>query len=379
VTDFVSLLSAIEEFRGQENQSATITANSRVSFQVGHFGLGANAFLNITADPNFDFDNLGPDNTPAFTVTDFTNPSNLGCATCGTGAIALSGNGLDATQATAIDTQLQGLGWTAAQRNGFINSVDNGLSQAGVTVPDDIVTQTVNAATLADTAAAGSGGPLSQNKSTLHFKGIALAEIPLTYGHAVSDKFSIGGNLKYMKARVYDQNVEILRQDFGDALDDALDNYTEESAFGVDLGLLYHLGDSFRIGLVGRNLNAPEFGSIQEDAQVRTGIAFQPSPRLTFAADVDLTKNDASAGSDLKSQNVGAGLELDFIFLQLRGGIYQNLAEDDIGLVYTAGLGVNLWLINIDIGAAVSKDKSTIDDNDIWEEAKAAFSLSMLF
>ncbi len=377
VTDFISLLSALEEFRGRENQSASIIANARMGVQAGHFGLGAQVSLDVSATPNFDFNNLGPDGTVTFTINEFTDPARLGCPSCSTASITAST--LTTGQTNAIDTELTALGWSPTQRNGYINSVDNGLTQAGVPAPADIVAQTVNAARLANTAA-GTGGPLSQNQSTLRFKGIALMEIPLTYGHAISNNLSIGGNLKYMKARVYDRTVDILRQDFGDALDDALDQYEEKSNFGIDLGMLYRVGDSFRVGLVGKNLNAPKFGSIKEEAQVRTGIAYQAGKSLTLAADLDLTKNDASAGNTLKSQNIGAGLEFDmFSFLKLRGGIYKNLAESDIGLVYTAGLGLNLWLLQVDIGAAVSEDKTKIDDSDIWEEARAAFALTMLF
>ncbi len=377
VSDFVALLSALEEFRGKDNQSASIRASARTSVQAGHFGIGGQLVLDVTATPNFDFDNLGPDNTTTFTINEFSDPANLGCPSCSTTALSVST--LSSSQANSIDTQLAGLGWTSAQRTGYINAVDNGLTQAGVPAPSDIVTQTVNAATLANTAS-GSGGPLSQNNSTLRFRGIALFEVPLTYGRALSSKFSVGGNLKYMKARVYDRTVEILRQDFEEALDDALDRYEEKSNFGIDLGILYRLSPSVRFGLVGRNLNAPKFGSIKEEAKLRTGIAYKPRHNITLAADIDLTKNDASAGNTLKSQNIGAGLELEvFKFLQLRGGLYKNLAENDIGMVYTAGLGLNLWVVNLDVGAAVSEDKTKLDGSDIWEEARAAFAISMLF
>ncbi len=378
VTDFIALLNGIEEFRGQANQVLTITANGRFNIQAGHFGIGSHILLDVTANPNFDFDNLGPDNTTGFTVADFTDPTNLGCPTCGTASISVTT--LTTQQANDINAGLPTT-WTAAERNGFINSIDNGLGQAGVTVPSDIVTQATSAATLADVAtAAASSGPLSQNTSTLRFVGIGLIEVPLSYGRAFSEKLSIGGNLKYMKARVYDVTIDILKQDMGDALDEALDAYQDKSNVGLDLGALYRLSDSFRVGIVGRNLNAPKFGSVKQEAQIRTGLAYQPRSFLTFAADIDLTENNASVGSSLKSRNIGAGLEIDvFKFLQLRFGTYKNLSENDIGIVYTAGFGLNLWLVNLDIGAAKSKDESRIDGEDVPEEARLEFALSMLF
>ena len=82
----------------------------------------------------------------------------------------------------------------------------------------------------------------------------------------------------------------------------------------------------------------------------------------------------------LKSQNVGAGLEIRlFKFLMLRGGAYKNIAENDIGPVYTLGLGINLWLLNIDVGASQSKHKTDVDGDSFPEEVKGAFAISMLF
>lgn len=379
VSDFIGLLDAIGDFKGQGAKIATVTANSRFGVQSGHFGFGGHVFVDVTAIPNFDSKNLGPDKMATFTISDFSDPTRLGCGTCSTAGIVDTPGGLSPADANSINIQLDALGWGDAERFGYINAIDNGLSQAGQTVPSDIVDQVVGAATLATTAVGEGGGPLSQNTSSLRFVGIGLVEFPLTYGYAFSENLAIGGNLKYIKARVYDVTIDILNQDFGDALDDALDNYEEDSNFGLDLGALYRVGDSFRVGLVGRNLNSPKFGNLKEEAQVRTGIAYQPNGVFTFAADFDLTENDVSLGSSLKSQNVGVGLELDLIFLQLRGGAYKNMAESGIGLVYTAGIGINLWLVNLDIGAAMSKDKTNIDGESIPEEVRAEFALSMLF
>ncbi len=375
VSDFIELLSAIEEFRGNK-KLAVVTAYGGVGVQSGHFGFGSNVFLDVTANPNFDFNNIGPDNNNpgVFTISEFSDPANLGCGTCSTASISVST--LTSTQVKEIDTQLQALGWTATQRNGYINAVDNGLS--GAAVPSDIVDQTVNAASLANNASGT--GPISKNTSTLRFKGIGLIEIPLTYGHAFSENLSIGGNLKYMKARVYNISIDILNQDFGDALDDALDDYEDESNFGIDLGALYRVGDSLRVGIVGRNLNSPTFGSVEEEAQLRTGVAYQPSGFITLAADLDLTENDVSVGSNVKSQNFGAGVELNlFKFLQLRGGFYKNISEGDIGVVYTAGVGVNLWVVNLDVGVSRSGESSELDGDSIPKEVRAEFALSMLF
>jgi hypothetical protein len=269
--------------------------------------------------------------------------------------------------------------------NGLVTATANGVS-----VPPDIATQINNVATVAN-AAANAGGTFDQNTSSLLFRGIAVAEIPLTYGRAITEDFSIGGNIKFMKARVYNSEVKIFNNDFGDALDKARDDYADSQNFGIDLGLLYRFGDDLRVGLVGRNLNSPRFDMknpltgaiddhITEKPQVRTGVAYKPLGFITLAADLDLTRNDTTVGGDYKSQNLGAGIELSLLkILQLRGGIYTNIAKSDIGPVFTAGLGLNLWLVNLDVGASLAGKSAKIDEKSVPKEARAEFALSMLF
>jgi hypothetical protein len=45
--------------------------------------------------------------------------------------------------------------------------------------------------------------------------------------------------------------------------------------------------------------------------------------------------------------------------LALRLGAFQNMAQTDIGLVPTLGLGFNLWAVRIDI--AVAQSTKTVD------------------
>lgn len=99
-----------------------------------------------------------------------------------------------------------------------------------------------------------------------------------------------------------------------------------------------------------------------------------------MAADVDLTENDTTVSGSYKSRNLGGGVEVNLLrVLQLRGGAYTNLAESDIGVVYTAGLGLNLWLVNFDIGASLASETTALDNNDIPREVKLEAALSMLF
>ncbi|MBI5903624.1 MAG: conjugal transfer protein TraF, partial [Deltaproteobacteria bacterium] len=194
----------------------------------------------------------------------------------------------------------------------------------------------------------------------------------------------------YMKARVYNTSVKVFNTDFGDALDRARNDYKDSHNFGVDLGMLYRNGDTLRAGLVGRNLNSPKFDMkpllagdddyLKEKAQVRAGVAFKPVSFVTLALDYDLTKNDTTVSDSYKSQNLGGGVEVNvFKVVQVRAGAYKNMAQSDIGVVYTAGLGLNLWAVNLDLGAAMSPKSTTVDGSDIPKEVRAELALSMLF
>lgn len=394
VPDFIELITDLKLFDDNPDRALTISANTALSVQVGRFGLAGYGFGDISARGDLDLVNIGPvtagDPTPTFTIAEITDPATYGCAPCATTGY------FSASERTGLETYLAGLGWTAGQATDFINIVENGIDSLppGTALPasSEVVTQVENAATVAN-AAAGSGGTIDNNTSKLIFKGLAVAEVPLTYGRKITDDFAVGGNIKFMTARVYNTEVQILNQntDFGDALSTALDDYTDSANFGVDLGAIYRFGDNLRFGVVARNINSPSFDmkplvpgdkdSISEDAQVRAGVAWRPFKPLLVAADIDLTENDISVLSGAStSRMVSAGVEGNlFNFLQLRAGVYKNIANDDIGPVYTAGLGINLWAVNVDLGGAMSSGSTTIDGNEIPREVKVEFALSALF
>jgi hypothetical protein len=294
---------------------------------------------------------------------------------------------------TALEARITALGgdWavgtTAAD---FVQAVDYGLSLVpAADVPADIADVTVNVATVASDA--GTGNTFDTNTSSLHFRGLAIAEFPITFGYAITPDFAIGGNVKYMKARVYNTDVPVFNTDFGDALSAATDSYADSSNVGLDIGLLYRFGNDLRVGLVGRNINSPEFDmtpragsgdadSLTEDVQIRAGVAYKPLDFVTLAVDMDLLENDTTAGGSYKSRNLGGGVEVSLLkVLQLRAGAYKNLSESDIGAVYTAGLGLNLWAVNLDFGASMASGTTAIDNDDVPKEVKVEAALSMLF
>ncbi|MBI3606054.1 MAG: conjugal transfer protein TraF [Nitrospirae bacterium] len=391
VSDFVQLVNELKVFNDNPNRAATVLADGGLRIQIGHFGIGGFILGDMSASPSLDLVNISPGQTGNF-ISQFNTATNsfFGVSPCTGGYIQ---------NPAGLISQIQTLsGWNSTQATNYVTTADCALTAAAAVPGATVPSPTVASADLLTTAQLASnaqtGGALANNQSALLFKGIMITEVPLTYGRSITEDFAVGGNLKFMKGKAYNVSVPVFDQKLGDQLKTAQDSpnsYKESQSFGLDLGLLYRVGGSFRIGMVGRNLNGPSFTmpsltsggpdeSLRELPQVRAGLAYQPFSFLVLAADMDMTRNDTTLAGDYKSQNVGGGLELNiFKFLQLRGGIYKNLAQNDIGPVYTAGLGLNFWLLNLDIGAAMGSKSSQIDSSSVPNEARGEFALSMLF
>ncbi len=390
VADFLQLVNELKTFDENKNRAATIFADGRFGLQVGHFGVGGYTFADISAKGDLDLVNIAPvgaGTTGTDLITQFSTTDNFN-----DGTAAPAGDWyFDSATKNDMISSIAGMpGWDTTSATNYVQATDYGLyqsQQSGESIPSDITSDITTVAQLASDAQ--TGGSFADNQSRLLFKGIATMEVPLTYGYAVNDNLAIGGNLKYMKARVYNTSVKIFNTDFGDALDVARKDYEDSQNIGVDLGLLYRFGDNLRVGMVGRNLNSPKFDMkrllpgdrdyIREDLQLRSGFAYKVLGFLTLAADLDITKNKTTVSGDYKSQNLGGGVEADLRILKLRGGMYKNLAEDDIGLVYTAGIGLDLWIINLDLGASMASERDELDGNDYPKETRVELALSMLF
>ena len=62
-------------------------------------------------------------------------------------------------------------------------------------------------------------------------------------------------------------------------------------------------------------------------------------------------------------------------FFALRAGYSQNLAESDIGALVHAGIGVNLWVVRIDLAGAMALETTEYDGNEVPREARLGFQL----
>jgi F plasmid transfer operon, TraF, protein len=384
-SDLRDLIELVGGLAGIDKPNTGITADltAGLAARVSHFGFGARVYAQASSRVlNLDSQNLGF----SFDIATVNSQIN---------AVAQTGNdGATSLFTAAQITQLQAAGFdTAAIQQLDFAARSNNTSTADV---QTVVNLLDSVAT--NSAPAGSAtNSLSDNTTTVALSGFAAAEIPFSYGYAINDHFAIGGSVKIMQGRVYGNEVLVFDNDSGDLISATEDNYKESTTFGLDLGLMGRF-DNFTLGLVGRNLNSPEFDGFSKDIvlsngavqtltvadvkikpQVTVGAAFIPYETLTLEIDCDLTENETTFPG-YKTRNISAGLEWDaFRVIALRVGAYKNLAEDEIEVVYTAGLGINLWAARLDIGGAFAADTFEYDGSDVPQETRVAAALSMDF
>ncbi|MEF8824446.1 MAG: conjugal transfer protein TraF, partial [Desulfohalobiaceae bacterium] len=273
---------------------------------------------------------------------------------------------------------------------GFDNSteeLDYLAREAGVT-QDELDGMVELLETVGDNSSNSTTSSLNDNESSIYLRGFGLAEVPLSYGRALSDHFAVGGNLKLMRGRVYINEVRVFDEDSDKFMEDATDQYKETTTFGVDLGFMARY-KRFKLGIMGRNLNAPEFEAptvngtefddVTVDPQARAGLSWQPFNSLTLETDIDLTENETEF-KGYHTRYFSAGVEWSiFKILNLRAGMYTNLAEDDIGEVYTAGVGLNILGANLEVAGAMSRDTQEYEGDEYPKEARVTAQLGLKF
>ena len=381
----VKLLSYLSEISDREG-AITINGDAVVATRIKRFGVGAYGLVETSGKPTLDLENIGftttTANTPAQRRQDAINAIVSGTTdNISNSSISQTAQNYFGGNIANLQQILQNAGFTPDQAIDIINQAAEHAIAAGI--PSDYVNSAIEL--VADSVnASADGKTIDKNESTVDTSGIGLAEVPITYGHPLTNSFAVGLNVKFVRGMVYEQRIKIFNNDSKDVVEKIKDSYKESNNFAVDLGALYMPTNWLKIGVVGKYLNSPKFdrpsgGKYTVKPQARVGIALNPFETLTIAADADITKND-TALPGYKSQNVGVGVEWDVLkFLALRGGAYRNIAQSDIGNIYTLGLGINLYLIRADIAAAFSGKKSKFNDKDFPSETRVQANLSIEF
>jgi hypothetical protein len=365
----------------KEGTAVSADGTAGVSVRIGHAALGVRVFGQAATVVNStDLLNVAL-NVGGVLLADSINNANSPFDN----QVALLNN----TQRDSLYNSLGGVGaFNGASAAGqAVQRIDYEMRQAGITG-----TQLDTAVTVLQNAATNAGLGLDENDTVMRVRGFGLAEIPLSYGWAIDDHWSIGGSLKLMIGRVVGAQVSVFKDGALESLQNAPDNSQTTVTWGLDLALAGRW-QYIQAGIIGRNLNSPTFDGFTNnfngqpqvvddedvDPQFAIGVAFIPWTWLTVAVDADLTAGQASFNG-YDTQRVGAGLEINpWNVLALRAGVYENIAEDDLGPVLTVGAGLNLWAIRIDLAAAASTELTQVNGYDVPNEIRAALNVAADF
>lgn len=381
VKDFTIFSDALTHL-ADPGEALSVDMNAGFGLRIGHFCLGARALSQMSAKVySIDWAFSGGSGAQIEAALDAANTA---AAPPGGYSIHV----LTAGQQASLTTL--GLSTTS------ITQLDYLANQAGVTSAE--IQSTVDLMTEVNTALGGTtgGSSITANTTSARLYGVAIGEVPLTYGYAINDYVSVGGSLKLMLGRVYGSDVLIFDNDASEILSDAKEHYESTTTWGVDLGIMARM-NMLQGGLNVRNLNAPKFHgpTVQNllssgatrtvtyddytaSPSVSTGIAFIPWHNFTLAADMDITSNKTTL-NDYKTRNLGLGTELNLWVVAFRAGLMKNLAESDIGMIYTAGFGLNVWAFRIDAAAAMAKEKTTFDGKEYPKELRGSLQIAVDF
>ncbi len=240
----------------------------------------------------------------------------------------------------------------------------------------------------AQTTVATNSSLVSDNLTGAAAVTLVTAETALAYGHAFFEKVGVGGALRYIYGNTFVDyttiyEIDSVRELIKETLE--FNNRQDGHGVGIDLGVLVKPVVWFRIGIVGRNLNEPDFkvdlpaairaelrdvgisfDKFELERQVRLGAALEVLPWWTLAADIDLTTNDNNYVPGFNSRLLSLGTEVRLVYrklaLALRGGAFMNLASDqNLAPTLTAGLGLRFWNFTLDFAGGVSTERDRFE------------------
>jgi F plasmid transfer operon, TraF, protein len=246
-----------------------------------------------------------------------------------------------------------------------------GLGYAGLTPTVDTLNQ--------NTTNPAAPDYIANNHTTVTGIAIGAAEPAVSFATSFANKIFIGANAKMIYATTYVSSMIVTTNTSNTFVDDLKKSKTDSHKASLDLGILYAPVESFRIGVVGRDLNSPSFpiegmvaqklpsgdvttelvkSEIKFEPQYRAGIAWRPLTTLTVSADYDLTRNKTMVPG-YENQTAAVGVEKTFFaeYLSVRAGAFKNRADNNAKTVFTAGLGSRLFALRFDLAGAYDFDE----------------------
>lgn len=384
-----------------------------VGVQFWKMALSVNNYTEFSADPFVDLSNISLIDTGSIDGIDAVDTAGINTADPVSVSTSTRDDlaGVIDDLVTRLDLELPAGISTTEAANAVINeAVASGSDTAAIT--NTISDMKSDYDEVTSSLPAAGGGSFDDNTTNLTIRGASITEVALGAGGSfpfqkdipVLSNVIVGGNLKMFQGKVAYAQINALEESAGlqDIADSAIKNTKDSTKFSLDLGILYDRKEDwkFRTGIVLRNLTGPSFEGPTDNTttavvegdginfdmspQVRGGVAFWPFKRWVFAADIDFTENDTIL-ENYKSRLVSLGTEFKLINskmidLALRAGLYKNIAETESALAYTAGLGLTLLHVNLDLSGAISSKTVEIEGGDsIPASASVSLALSMLF
>ena len=192
---------------------------------------------------------------------------------------------------------------------------------------------------------------------------LTTTHVGLNLLHSLAQGLHVGATVKYVHGSA-GRDVRLPAP--GDSLDAARDLDTRGSnRFDMDAGVMVDLR-KVKVGLTGRNLFEPEFGTgregmrLQLPRQVRAGVALRAADALTVSLDADLTRSPDVAG-DLRSLAAGVEQRLWQDRAAVRGGVRISTTGETRPVVTTGGSIALKSGIYADGYVAIGLDKSAHD------------------
>ncbi|HZS12361.1 MAG TPA: conjugal transfer protein TraF, partial [Nitrospirales bacterium] len=202
----------------------------------------------------------------------------------------------------------------------------------------------------------GASNSLSVN-GQFAVRGLEARQMAFSYAYSFFDRqFAIGVTGKVIQGAAYNNLVNVQGSDAGTSFTGDFGKANTSTAFGLDLGAMYRPTPWLRFGLVGKDLNEPSFtapnggGEFKLNPQVRAGVSVNPYESLTVTFDGDLSSNRTLVpGIKSRVLSFGAEQKLFLDILSIRAGAYKNVEDANSIITPTAGLGVRVWALRIDI------------------------------
>jgi F plasmid transfer operon, TraF, protein len=201
----------------------------------------------------------------------------------------------------------------------------------------------------------GGGTSLSVNGS-FALRGLEARQVGFSYAYAFADrKLAVGATAKIIQGAAYSSSVAVQGSDAGSSFTSDIGKATISTTYGIDVGAIYRPTSWLRMGVVGKDLNQPTFdapggGEFKLNPQARGGVAVNPYESLTVSFDGDITSNKTFVPG-IKSRVLSLGAEQKiFDVVALRAGALKNVEDANSYITPTAGLGVRLWALHLDVG-----------------------------